>query len=168
MNYLIFTAVLTAFLGIGGYQQGSEFFGPSPDGLGHDPHYNPGQLNSSQTGPWPPLVSPHSTLSIAMCTSMKLLKIQCTRKGLLLVDDCVPHHYRFDWIPARQPVAIHTASGTYCNWPPPTSSNPRKMNHLIFTAVFTACLGIGGYQQGPEFFGPSSEGLGHDPHYGPG
>ncbi|KAJ9076159.1 hypothetical protein DSO57_1028889 [Entomophthora muscae] len=70
MNHLIFTAMLTACLGIGGYQPGSEFFGPSPDGLSHDPHYNPGQLNSSQTGPWPPLVSPHSTLSIAMYTSM--------------------------------------------------------------------------------------------------
>ncbi|KAJ9066009.1 hypothetical protein DSO57_1013885 [Entomophthora muscae] len=70
MNHLIFTAVLTACLGIGGYQQGSEFFGPSPDGLGHDPHYNPGQLNSSQTESWPPLVSSHSTLSIVMYTSM--------------------------------------------------------------------------------------------------
>ncbi|KAJ9088948.1 hypothetical protein DSO57_1017889 [Entomophthora muscae] len=70
MNHLIFTAVLTTCLGIGGYQQGSEFFGPSPDVLGHDPHYNPGQLNSSQTGPWPPLVSPHSTLSIVIYTFM--------------------------------------------------------------------------------------------------
>ncbi|KAJ9053718.1 hypothetical protein DSO57_1021509 [Entomophthora muscae] len=70
MNHLIFTAVLTACLGIGGYQQRSEFFGPSSEGLGHDPHYNPGQLNSSHAGPWPPLVSPHSTLSIAMYTSM--------------------------------------------------------------------------------------------------
>ncbi|KAJ9084861.1 hypothetical protein DSO57_1019639 [Entomophthora muscae] len=70
MNHLIFTAVLTACLGIGGYQQGSEFFGPSPEGLGHDPHYNPGKLNSSHNGPWPPLVSPHSTLSIAVYTSM--------------------------------------------------------------------------------------------------
>ncbi|KAJ9074639.1 hypothetical protein DSO57_1004100 [Entomophthora muscae] len=70
MNHLIFIAVLTACLGIEGSQPGSEFFGPYPDGLGHDPHYNPGQLNSSQTGPWPPLVSPHSTLSIAMYTSM--------------------------------------------------------------------------------------------------
>ncbi|KAJ9051585.1 hypothetical protein DSO57_1003139 [Entomophthora muscae] len=70
MNHLIFTAVLTACLGIGGYQQGSEFFGPSPDGLGHDSHYFPGQLNSSYTGPWPPLVSLHSKLSIAMYTSM--------------------------------------------------------------------------------------------------
>ncbi|KAJ9050409.1 hypothetical protein DSO57_1014632 [Entomophthora muscae] len=69
MNHLIFTAVLTACLGIGGYQQDSEFFRPSSDGLGHDPHYNPGQLNSSKTGPWPPLVSPHSTLSITMYTS---------------------------------------------------------------------------------------------------
>ncbi|KAJ9055240.1 hypothetical protein DSO57_1005940 [Entomophthora muscae] len=70
MNHLIFTAVLTACLGIGGYQQGPEFFGPFSDGLGHDPYYNPGQLNSSQTGPWPPLVSPHSMLSIAMYTSI--------------------------------------------------------------------------------------------------
>ncbi|KAJ9085361.1 hypothetical protein DSO57_1014780 [Entomophthora muscae] len=70
MNHLIFTAVLTACLGIGGYQQGSEFFGPSPEGLGHDPHYDPGQLNSSHTGPWPPLVSLHSTLSIVVYTSM--------------------------------------------------------------------------------------------------
>ncbi|KAJ9084901.1 hypothetical protein DSO57_1019405 [Entomophthora muscae] len=66
MNHLIFIAVLTACFGIGGYQPGSEFFGPFPDGLGHNPHYGPGQLNSSQTGPWPPLVSPHSPLSIAM------------------------------------------------------------------------------------------------------
>ncbi|KAJ9070699.1 hypothetical protein DSO57_1004930 [Entomophthora muscae] len=70
MNHLIFTAVLTACLGIGGYQPGLEFFETSPDGLGHDPYYDPGQLNSSQTGPWPPLVSPYSTLSIAMYTSM--------------------------------------------------------------------------------------------------
>ncbi|KAJ9076216.1 hypothetical protein DSO57_1028440 [Entomophthora muscae] len=70
MNHLIFTAVLTACLGIGGYQQGSEFFGPSPEALGHDPHYDPGQLNSFHTGSWPPLVSPHSTLSIVVYTSM--------------------------------------------------------------------------------------------------
>ncbi|KAJ9059899.1 hypothetical protein DSO57_1036726 [Entomophthora muscae] len=70
MNHLIFTAVLTDCLGIGGYQQGPEFFGPSPEGLGNDPHYNPGQLNSSHTEPWPPLVSLLSTLSIAVYTSM--------------------------------------------------------------------------------------------------
>ncbi|KAJ9086044.1 hypothetical protein DSO57_1008273 [Entomophthora muscae] len=70
MNYLIFTAVLTACLGIGGYQSGPELFGPSLEGLGQDSYYDPGQMNSSQTGPWPPLMSPHSTLSIAMYTSM--------------------------------------------------------------------------------------------------
>ncbi|KAJ9089912.1 hypothetical protein DSO57_1008310 [Entomophthora muscae] len=37
---------------------------------GQDPYYDPGQLNSSQTSSWPPLVSPHSTVSIAMYTSM--------------------------------------------------------------------------------------------------
>ncbi|KAJ9067943.1 hypothetical protein DSO57_1033809 [Entomophthora muscae] len=70
MNHLIFTAVLTACLGIGGYQQGSEFFRPSEEGLGHGHHYDPGQLNSSHTGSWPPLVSPRSTLSIAVYISM--------------------------------------------------------------------------------------------------
>ncbi|KAJ9081125.1 hypothetical protein DSO57_1017987 [Entomophthora muscae] len=70
MNHLIFTAVLTACLGIGGYQQGPEFFGPSPEGLGHYPHYDPGQLNSSYSGSWPPLVSLHFTLSIVVYTSM--------------------------------------------------------------------------------------------------
>ncbi|KAJ9061437.1 hypothetical protein DSO57_1020787 [Entomophthora muscae] len=69
MNHLIFTAVLTACLGIGGYQQGSEFLGPSTEGLGHNPYYDPGQLNSSNTRPWPPLVFPHLTLSIAMYMS---------------------------------------------------------------------------------------------------
>ncbi|KAJ9077844.1 hypothetical protein DSO57_1012882 [Entomophthora muscae] len=70
MNHLIFTAMLTACLGIGGYQQGPEFFGSSPEGLGHDHYYDPGQLNSSNSGSWPLLVSPHSTLSIVVYTSM--------------------------------------------------------------------------------------------------
>ncbi|KAJ9056180.1 hypothetical protein DSO57_1035792 [Entomophthora muscae] len=70
LNHLIFTAVLTACLGIRGYQQGPEFFGPFPEGLGNDHHYDPGQLNSSHTGSWPPLVSPHSTLSIVVYTFM--------------------------------------------------------------------------------------------------
>ncbi|KAJ9064029.1 hypothetical protein DSO57_1034741 [Entomophthora muscae] len=70
MNHLIFIAMLTACLGIGGYQQGPEFFGPSSEGLGHDPHYDPGKLNSSYSGSWPPLVSLHSTLSIVVYTSM--------------------------------------------------------------------------------------------------
>ncbi|KAJ9058576.1 hypothetical protein DSO57_1011030 [Entomophthora muscae] len=70
MNHLIFKAVLTACFEIGGYQQGSEFFGPSQEGLGHDHHYDPGQLNSSHTGSWHPIVSPHSILSIPVYTSM--------------------------------------------------------------------------------------------------
>ncbi|KAJ9074685.1 hypothetical protein DSO57_1004135 [Entomophthora muscae] len=39
-------------------------------------------------------------------------------------------------------------------------TNIVKMNHLIFTAFLTACLGIEGYQPGSATFGPSSEGLG--------
>ncbi|KAJ9082785.1 hypothetical protein DSO57_1001314 [Entomophthora muscae] len=70
MNHLIFTAVPTACLGIGGHQQGSEFFGLSQEGLGHNHHYEPGQLNSSHTGPWLPIVSPYLTLSIVVYISM--------------------------------------------------------------------------------------------------
>ncbi|KAJ9075147.1 hypothetical protein DSO57_1038936 [Entomophthora muscae] len=98
MNNLIFTAVLTACLGIRGYQQGSEFFGPSPEGLGHDHHYDPGQLNSSHTGSWPPLVSPHSTLSIAVYTSMDIWKVQHPCQGLSLIDEYLSNFHCFDWL----------------------------------------------------------------------
>ncbi|KAJ9054103.1 hypothetical protein DSO57_1018226 [Entomophthora muscae] len=70
MNHLIFTAVLTACLGIGGYQQGPKLFEPLSKGLGQDYYHDPGQLNSSHTGSWTPLLSLHSTLSIAVYTSM--------------------------------------------------------------------------------------------------
>ncbi|KAJ9085449.1 hypothetical protein DSO57_1013908 [Entomophthora muscae] len=49
--------------------------------------------------------------------------------------------------------------------PQPAASIPREIDHLISTAVLKACPGIGGYQQGPGFFGPSPEGLGHNHHY---
>ncbi|KAJ9068291.1 hypothetical protein DSO57_1030222 [Entomophthora muscae] len=65
MNHLIFTAVLTACLGIGGYHQGPAAFRPSPEELGQKYYEDPGQLNSSYTGSWPSLVSPHPTLSVA-------------------------------------------------------------------------------------------------------
>ncbi|KAJ9088695.1 hypothetical protein DSO57_1039589 [Entomophthora muscae] len=100
MNHLIFTAVLTSCLEIGGYQQGSEFFRPSPDGLGHDPHYNPCQLNSSQTGSWHPLVSPHSTLSIAMYTSMYYILTYLARSfGRYNV-----HAKIFHWLMTMYPI----------------------------------------------------------------
>ncbi|KAJ9049654.1 hypothetical protein DSO57_1022157 [Entomophthora muscae] len=70
MNHFVFTAVLTACLGIGGYQQEPGTFGLSPEGLGRNYHYDPVQLNSSHTVSWPPLVSPHSIMSIAVYTSL--------------------------------------------------------------------------------------------------
>ncbi|KAJ9054188.1 hypothetical protein DSO57_1017327 [Entomophthora muscae] len=45
-------------------------FGPSPEGLGHRYYDNPSQLNSSRVGSWPPLVLPHSTISVAAYTSI--------------------------------------------------------------------------------------------------
>ncbi|KAJ9088684.1 hypothetical protein DSO57_1020737 [Entomophthora muscae] len=69
MNHLIFSAVLPVCLRIGGYQPDSATFGLSSEGLGQSYYEEPGQLNSSFTRPWPFLVSPHSTLSIAAYTS---------------------------------------------------------------------------------------------------
>ncbi|KAJ9078617.1 hypothetical protein DSO57_1004881 [Entomophthora muscae] len=69
MNNLIFTAVLTACLEIRGHQPGPGTIGPFPEGLGQSYFEEPAQLNSSYGGSWPPLVSPHSTLHIAMYTS---------------------------------------------------------------------------------------------------
>ncbi|KAJ9053877.1 hypothetical protein DSO57_1020185 [Entomophthora muscae] len=114
MNHLIFTAVLTACLGTGGYQPGPEFFGPSPDGLGHDPYYDPGQLNSSQTGPWPPLVFPHSTLSIAMYTSMYYILTYFTRSfGRYNV-----HAKVFCWLMTVYPIITALAGFQFTNLPP--------------------------------------------------
>ncbi|KAJ9059736.1 hypothetical protein DSO57_1038384 [Entomophthora muscae] len=125
MNHLIFTAVLTACLGIGGYQSGPEFFGPSPKGLGQHSYYDPGQLNSSQTGPWPPLVSPpfntlHCHVHVhVLCLDLlrrKFWEIQCACQDLLLAHDCVPHCYHLDWVIVCQPATLLPASDTYHNW----------------------------------------------------
>ncbi|KAJ9073807.1 hypothetical protein DSO57_1012556 [Entomophthora muscae] len=111
MNHLIFTAVLTACLGIRGYQQGSEFFEPSPDGLGHDPHYNPGQLNSSQTGTWPPLVSPHLTLSFAMYMSMYYILTYFARSfGRYNI-----HAKVFHWLMAVYPIVTALTGFQFTN-----------------------------------------------------
>ncbi|KAJ9051936.1 hypothetical protein DSO57_1039142 [Entomophthora muscae] len=70
MNYLISAAVLTACLRIKGYQQKLGTFGPFPEGLGCNYHYEPKQLNSSHTGSCEPLVLPHFTISIEVYTSL--------------------------------------------------------------------------------------------------
>ncbi|KAJ9085659.1 hypothetical protein DSO57_1011808 [Entomophthora muscae] len=111
MNHLIFTAVLTACLGIGGYQQGSGFFGPSPEELGHDPHYDPGQLNSSHTGPWPPLITPHSMLSIAVYTTMYYVWTYFARSlGRYNVHDKV-----FCWLMTIYPIITALTGFQFAN-----------------------------------------------------
>ncbi|KAJ9088130.1 hypothetical protein DSO57_1026160 [Entomophthora muscae] len=111
MNHLIFTAVLTACLGIGGYQSGPELFGPFLEGLGQDSYYDPGQLNSSQTGPWPPLVSPHSTLSIAIYTSMYyILTYFAGSFGRYNV-----HAKIFRWLMTVHPIAIALTGFQFAN-----------------------------------------------------
>ncbi|KAJ9086279.1 hypothetical protein DSO57_1005843 [Entomophthora muscae] len=53
MNHFIFTAVLTACLGIGGYQPGPATFGPSPEGPGQTYYKEPAQQNSKTVDPGP-------------------------------------------------------------------------------------------------------------------
>ncbi|KAJ9058113.1 hypothetical protein DSO57_1015702 [Entomophthora muscae] len=111
MNHLIFTAALTACLGIGGYQSGPELFGPSPEGLGQNSYHDPGQLNSSQTGPWPPLVSPHSTLSIAMYMSMYYVLIYFARSfGRYNV-----HAKIFHWLMTVYPIVTALTGFQFAN-----------------------------------------------------
>ncbi|KAJ9084937.1 hypothetical protein DSO57_1018970 [Entomophthora muscae] len=65
MNHLIFSAVLTACLGVGGHQYFHQH-GPH-NKLPNEYFYEePVQLNSSETYSWPTLVLPHSTLHVAI------------------------------------------------------------------------------------------------------
>ncbi|KAJ9056610.1 hypothetical protein DSO57_1031215 [Entomophthora muscae] len=65
MNHLIFSAVLTACLGIGGHQY-SHQHGPHNKPPNEYFYEEPSQLNSSKTYSWPTLVLPRSTQHIAI------------------------------------------------------------------------------------------------------
>ncbi|KAJ9089623.1 hypothetical protein DSO57_1010782 [Entomophthora muscae] len=114
MNHLIFTAFLTACLGIWGYQQGPKLFGPSPEGLGHDYHYDPGHLNSSKTGPWPPLVSPHLTLFIVMYTSLYYVLTYFAGS----FGRCNIHAKVFLWLMTIYPIITALTGFKVSNLPP--------------------------------------------------
>ncbi|KAJ9058334.1 hypothetical protein DSO57_1013385 [Entomophthora muscae] len=63
MNHLIFSAVLTACLGIGGHQYNHQH-GPFNKSPGKYVYKEPAQLKSSEQYSWPTLVLPHSTQSM--------------------------------------------------------------------------------------------------------
>ncbi|KAJ9055491.1 hypothetical protein DSO57_1003568 [Entomophthora muscae] len=67
MNHLIFSAVLTACLGIGGHQYTHQH-GPYNKPPNKYFYKEPAQLNSSETYPWPTLVLPCSTQHVAIYT----------------------------------------------------------------------------------------------------
>ncbi|KAJ9088782.1 hypothetical protein DSO57_1019792 [Entomophthora muscae] len=67
MNHLIFSAVLTACLGIGGHQYNQQH-GPFNNPSGKYYYKEPAQLNSSKRYSWPTLVLPHSTRSVTIYT----------------------------------------------------------------------------------------------------
>ncbi|KAJ9070817.1 hypothetical protein DSO57_1003283 [Entomophthora muscae] len=88
-------------------------------------------LNCSHTGSWPPIVSPRSTLSIAVYTSMEFWKIQHPCQGLLLADDCLSNSHRFDWLPISKSPAIPAASSTYRIWVLQTQTLIPKPHFLV-------------------------------------
>ncbi|KAJ9068983.1 hypothetical protein DSO57_1023191 [Entomophthora muscae] len=65
MNHLIFSAVLTACLGIGGHQYSHQHgpYNKPPDEYFYE---EPAQLYSSETYSWPTLVLPRSTQHVAI------------------------------------------------------------------------------------------------------
>ncbi|KAJ9066207.1 hypothetical protein DSO57_1011760 [Entomophthora muscae] len=67
MNHLIFSAVLTSCLGIGGHQYNHQQ-GPYNKPPEEYFYKEPAQLNSSKQYSWPTLVSPCSTQSVAIYT----------------------------------------------------------------------------------------------------
>ncbi|KAJ9086641.1 hypothetical protein DSO57_1001922 [Entomophthora muscae] len=67
MNHLIFSAVLTSCLGIGGHQYNHQH-GPFNKPPGKYYYKEPAPLNSSEQYSWPTLVLPHSTQSVAIYT----------------------------------------------------------------------------------------------------
>ncbi|KAJ9077591.1 hypothetical protein DSO57_1015397 [Entomophthora muscae] len=65
MNYIIFTAVLTAYLGIGGHQSTNAQFGPELQGPKGISYNEPTHLNSMVLNPWTPLASSCPTPNLA-------------------------------------------------------------------------------------------------------
>ncbi|KAJ9081028.1 hypothetical protein DSO57_1018807 [Entomophthora muscae] len=65
MNYIIFTAVLTAYLGIRGHQPTNSQFGPEPQGPKGIFYNESTHLNSMVLNPWTPLASSRPTPNLA-------------------------------------------------------------------------------------------------------
>ncbi|KAJ9063417.1 hypothetical protein DSO57_1000011 [Entomophthora muscae] len=61
MNYIIFTAALTAYLEIGSNQPTNAQFGPEPQGPNRISYNEPTHLNSMVLNLWTPLASSHPT-----------------------------------------------------------------------------------------------------------
>ncbi|KAJ9053922.1 hypothetical protein DSO57_1019559 [Entomophthora muscae] len=75
MNYVIFTAILTAYLGIGGHQPTNAQFGPEPQGPKGILYNEPTHLKSIVLNLWTPLASscPTPTLAIYVIPAATLL-----------------------------------------------------------------------------------------------
>ncbi|KAJ9074972.1 hypothetical protein DSO57_1000915 [Entomophthora muscae] len=102
MNHLIFSAVLTACLGIGGHQHTFKPHRPFQDPTKEYYYKEPSQLNFSQLYSWPALVLPHSLTSIAVY--ILTYYMICTQKDVLLVIGGIPNCYLAHWVPSVELV----------------------------------------------------------------
>ncbi|KAJ9059461.1 hypothetical protein DSO57_1002038 [Entomophthora muscae] len=90
MNYVIFTAVLTAYLGIGGHQPTNAQFGPEPQGPKGISYNEPTHLKSMVLNPWTPLASscPTPILAIYVIPAATLLYLAVSlRQCKILAKD---------------------------------------------------------------------------------
>ncbi|KAJ9058240.1 hypothetical protein DSO57_1014280 [Entomophthora muscae] len=87
MNYVIFTTVLTAYLGIGGHQPTNAQFGPEPQGPKGISYNEPTHLKSMVLNLWTPLASsrPTPTLAIYVISTATLLYLAVSLRQLTIL-----------------------------------------------------------------------------------
>ncbi|KAJ9067974.1 hypothetical protein DSO57_1033503 [Entomophthora muscae] len=129
MNHLIFSAVLTACLGIVGHQYNHQH-GPYNKPPNEYIYKEPVQLNSSKQYSWPTLVLPHSTQSVAIYTCVYYILTYFA--GLQMDDDGLPHCDSAHRIPSCQleansePTKEHHTKKAKAAKEPTSSSGNKK------------------------------------------
>ncbi|KAJ9089766.1 hypothetical protein DSO57_1009517 [Entomophthora muscae] len=133
MNHLIFSAVLTACLGIGGYQY-QQLHGPFNNPSSKFFYKEPAQLNSSDQNSWPTLVLPHSTQSVAIYTF--IFYVLTYFAGSFGRYDV--HTKVFQWMMTVYPIVTALSRLQVANLVP------------YFSKILPQLLGL--YTQCPEFY----------------
>ncbi|KAJ9090581.1 hypothetical protein DSO57_1001036 [Entomophthora muscae] len=97
MNYIIFTAVLTAYLEIGGHQPTNAQFGPEPQGPKGILYNKPTHLKSMGLNPWTPLASscPTPTLATYVIPAAMLLYLAVSLRQCNILDKAFHQEVNF-------------------------------------------------------------------------